>query len=94
MLGKLVDVVCPRPIDGLSTYQAARGIRNVETQLSDQDFAAMVQLEGLPKGTSRRGYVQKSVEDVLVAGPSLHPFFFFFFKASCFCNLSLPPQSS
>jgi hypothetical protein len=46
--------------------EAARGIRNVETQLSDQDFAAMVQLEGLPKSTSRRGFVQKSVEDVLV----------------------------
>ena len=44
---------------------AARGIRQVET-LSDADFTAMVQLEGLSKNTTRRAYVQKSVEDVLV----------------------------
>ena len=47
--------------------EAARSIRNVETQLSDKDFAAMVELEGLPAGTTRRAYAQKSVEDVLVS---------------------------
>lgn len=72
-----MDVVRSRR--GRPTCQAARGIRNVETQLSDKDFAAMVQLEGLSKGTSRRSYVQKSVEDVLVAGLSLFLLFFLFF---------------